>query len=81
MPTLLESIRTRLAYLRSGESFGIERKDGAVVFVDAHDFIIDCDGRLIFYLAGKRVAAYIAADWVRVMRGLVPDDLRQGGTQ
>lgn len=79
--TLLESIGTRLAYLRSGESFGIERRDGAVVFVNAHDFVIDRDGRLIFYLASKKVAAYVAADWARVMRGLVPGDLKQGGTQ
>ena len=76
MPTLLESIGTRLARSRLGDSFGVERRDGSVVFVNAHDFRIDRDGRLIFYRS-RNVAAYNAGEWTRVMRNLTPDDLQE----
>jgi len=77
--TILEHITARLAHVRQGDSFGIERRDGSVTFVYAHNFEIDRDGRLTFHLAGRGVAAYNAGEWVRVMRGLTPDDVKQGG--
>ena len=76
MSTLLESIRTRIARSRLGDSFGVERRDGSVVFVNARNFRIDRDGRLIFYRS-RNVAAYNAGEWTRVMRGLAPDDLQE----
>ena len=77
MPTLLESIRARFTRSRLGDSFGIERRDGSVAFVNAHDFRIDRDGRLTFYMSARNVAAYNTGEWTRVMRGLTPDDLQE----
>jgi hypothetical protein len=61
-------------------SFGIEHPDGAVTFCEAQNFRIDRDGRLVFYnwFGLVRVATYNAGQWVRVLRGLAPEDLGEG---
>ena len=62
------------------ESFAIERPDGSITYVEAHNFKVDGAGRLIFYkFIFQKVAAYQAGEWLRAMRGLSPDDLKQGG--
>ena len=59
------------------DSFAIERRDGSTAFVVAHNFKIDFDGRLVFRRWFWNVAAYNAGEWLRVMRGLTPDDLKE----
>ena len=75
-------IKLRLAIIkvrRAPESFAIERRDNSVTFVEAHDFIIDAEGRLVFYRRrGVCVAAYSAGEWTRVMRGLSFEDIEEG---
>ena len=68
IPTLLRDMRAK------PDSFAIERRDDSTVFVTATDFTIDTDGRLIFYLRRKKVAAY-NTDWKRTQRGLSAGDL------
>lgn len=57
-------------------SFAIERSDGQIAFVEAHDFTVDAEGRLAFRRRWSgNVAAYQAGAWVRVMRDLTLEDI------
>ncbi len=58
------------------DPFAIEQTNDVTTFVEARNFKIARDGRLVFYSwPWKREAAYQAGVWVRVMRGVGPGDL------
>jgi hypothetical protein len=63
--------------LLTPESFAVERPNGSAVFVEATNFWVTREGRLVFTraLGLVRVAAYAAGAWVRVQRGLTAQDL------
>jgi hypothetical protein len=65
-------------------SFGIVSDTGHHFFVVAHDFKVDCKGRLVLWLRRwlvlRRVVSVVeAGKWERILRGITWDDVKLEG--
>jgi len=77
MPTLKERVTDWLSRKRALISFGITDETGGMFFIEAHNFTLDSDGRLLFW-KGRRVISVIeAGKWQRILEGISLEDFKE----